>query len=102
MKNEKKINKWKEKIRTEYINKLPLEKHEVVDYKTFGRSSDEDKMKIEFIYLRAHIKTAETLTAAVKRIKGLETPYIEFQYLGEELIKEFKKGYYNPVLYIPE
>lgn len=105
--NPKEIMKWKEIVRKEYVNKLPIEKIEVLDYKGIGQKVNENQLKIEFTYLNQNVLTMDTVVATIKTVKGLKQPYLEYQYIEKNLPQTsneviFKKGYHNPVLYIPE
>jgi uncharacterized membrane protein YvbJ len=103
----KELVEWEETVREEYVNKLSIEKIEVLDYKGIGQKINDNQLKIEFTYLNQNIKTVDTVVATIKPIKNLKAPYLEYQYIeknvpqnGEEII--FEKGYHNPILYIPE
>jgi hypothetical protein len=98
---------WKETVKTEYIDNLPIEKVEVVKYKAIGKRVSEGRMKIKFTYIYKTLEAEETLVATIKPVKGLKKPYMEFQFLDRNLPLDndyiiLKKGYYNPVLYVPE
>jgi hypothetical protein len=64
-------------------------------------------LKIKFTYLNQNIKTIDTVVTTIKPVKDLKSPYLEYQYIETDLPQNavkiiFKKGYHNPVLYIPE
>ena len=114
----KKIAEWEDKVEKETINVLPVKKIELEDYLITkdkeikdGRKYILNKRKnpkiIEIIYLENGMKTRDTIEANIKKVKGLETPYIETQSLESNIPKDpdnivYKKGFYNTVLYIPE
>jgi uncharacterized membrane protein YuzA (DUF378 family) len=47
----KEFTKWEETVKKEYINKLPIEKIEVLNYKGIGQKVNDNKLKIEFTFL---------------------------------------------------
>jgi hypothetical protein len=98
---------WKETVKIEYIDNLPIEKVDVVKYKAIGKRVSEGRMKIKFTYIYQTLEAEETLVATIKPVKGLKKPYMEFQFLDRNLPLNndyiiLKKGYYNPILYVPE
>jgi hypothetical protein len=103
----KEIAKWEVTVREEYVNKLPIEKIEVLDYKGIGQKVNENQLKIEFVYLNQNVLTMDTVVTTIKTVKGLKQPYLEYQYIEKNLPQTsnqviFKEGYHDPVLYIPE
>lgn len=113
-------------VQEEYMDKLKVQKLDVENYQTIQDTevltnhsffTEEDKHKnilpVEIKGVENGLNFSKKLKADVMKVKGLEKPYLEYQLLTENLPSnksivdekhkiEFKKGYYNPVLYVPE
>ena len=105
--NQKQLVEWEGTVRVEYVNKLPIEKIEVLDYKGIGQKINDNQLKIQFTYVNQNIETIDTAVATIKPVKDLKKPYLEYQYIEKNLPQNeeeiiFKKGYHNAILYIPE
>jgi hypothetical protein len=100
------LREWKKNVQTNYLDKLPIEKVEIIEYVSIGKRLSGEQMEIEFTYLYKTIKTKTTLMTTIKTVDGLEKPYLEFQYVENKIPEEnmfpnLKKEYYNPILYVP-
>jgi hypothetical protein len=125
--NNERIDEWGEKIETQYIEKLPLEKDKILDYvvtsdylleenSNFFTKEKHGNLKptkisiVKITYLSDGIKKERTVNAKIERDKSIKEPYIEYQYLENNLPYDievskytvFLKGFYNTTLYIPE
>jgi hypothetical protein len=98
---------WKETVETEYIDKLPKERYEIIDYEIISGRQKDNKFNIEFTYLYNNIKTTEFMEATIENVEDLKKPYITFSFLEQDLPSEkivpiYRNGYYNITLYIPK
>jgi hypothetical protein len=111
------VENWKEKTKEEYIEKLPFEKKEIVDYVIVESNTDTKDMEyftqnikytntVEIEYLKDGVKTKKTIEVIIRKSKSLKKPYIEYKNVEKNILKTedsiFKKGFYNTTLYIPE
>jgi hypothetical protein len=115
---EKNIVEWEKRVIKETINTLPVEKIELLDYlitndkeiedgRAYILSENKNSKVIEIIYSENGIKTRDTIEANIKKVKGLETPYIKTQSLENNIPTDpnntvYKKGFYNTTIYVPE
>lgn len=107
------LNEWKEQVETHYIGNLEVQNVEIESHITVEPISlsdlEKNPDKLYDFKLKGNkegIPFEMKLSTKVVKVKNLESPYLEVQQLEDDtLIKEttyFPKGYYNPVLYIPE
>lgn len=113
-------------VQEKYIDKLKVQKLELDNYQTIQETeigtnysffTEENKhqniLPVEIKGIENGLNFSKKLKADVIKVKGLEKPYLEYQLLTENLPSnksivdekhqiEFKKGYYNPILYVPE
>jgi heme/copper-type cytochrome/quinol oxidase subunit 4 len=100
------LREWKKNVQTNYLDKLPIEKVEILEYVGVGKRLSGDQMEIEFTYLYKTINTKTILMTTIKSVDGLEKPYLEFKYVENKIPQDYMfpklvKEYYNPVLYVP-
>ena len=125
--NNGRMDKWTEVVETKYIEHLPVKKDKIIDYAvtsdylleendkffTKEKSSNSKHTKIsivKIIYLSDGIKKEKKVNAKIVRVKDLKEPYIEYQYLENNLPYDvdvspetiFSKGFYNTTLYLPK
>lgn len=107
------LNEWKEQVETHYISNLEVQNVEIDSHITTKPISPSDLEKnpdkLYHFKLKGNkegIPFEMELSTKVVKVKDLKKPYLEVQQLEDEtLVNEttyFPKGYYNPVLYIPE
>lgn len=120
-----KRDQFSEVVKEEYIDKLDIHKVEVLDYKVIQETevsnnpsffTDQNKhvkiFPVELNGLEEGLEVRLKMKMEVVKVDGLKEIYLEYQLLEQNLpsnkavedkdfLIEFKKGYYNPVLYVP-
>lgn len=109
---EKELQKWKENYVDKYIESLPIKKMEIDyfelidDYGVFDVEGDFTKSlgeswTIKYLIEDEYYKVQKELRVIPEEKKGIEKPYITYQYLDKQ-IPGVDRGIYNAILYIPK
>jgi hypothetical protein len=106
---------WKKDVKINYIEELPVEKAKVMEYAILkehplneNNISKNSISSARIIFLKDGLNREETLDVKIIRDNDIDEPYIEYQYLEQNLPKtkmmsniEIYKGIYNAILYVP-
>lgn len=108
----KQVEMWKKDVATPYVNSLPLKKKSLFKAEidqSFSSSKENQTNRPSKLtpFILSYREGEKVLTVKGEyevrtSLDGNEKPYVTYQDVSKDLGVDFKKGWYNGILYLPK